>query len=459
MPRKAASRAAAHATPRRRPKAAGRPSAPEPATTELPPNRTIINADVLSALETLPPDSIDCVITSPPYWALRTYHGDEKDAGRQWGAEPTFQEYLHRIDLLLAALRRTLKPTGTLWFNVGDVYSAGAPPRTAPVPNAAAPPDRVHKPAGAKRPFAEQTPDHAARCDSVARKSLIALPHRILVRAIDAGWLCRNDIIWHKASALPSSVKDRFTTVHEHIFLFSKSAHYYFDLDSVRKMHKTAPASFNRRVREALAGRLEFKPWLGGSSGNVLTGAEAEQEYDTDGTRVAIPGVQVTLDGDDDNAPAKSRRALSARTRRSAAYEPGGMQAVRAHYGNYDAEGRPLNNPRGKNPGDVQQFRPTPSTHGKHVATFPLTLAQWCLSAGCPPGGVVLDPFMGSGTVALAAERLGRRWLGIELSQEYIAEARRRLSGLDNDRLAPLPDPDQAPPPPPTEPQEECDGP
>ena len=100
----------------------------------------------------------------------------------------------------------------------------------------------------------------------------------------------------------------------------------------------------------------------------------------------------------------------------------------------------------GKNPGDVQSFPRTGSRHGEmvHVATFPESLADWCLRAGCPKGGIVLDPFLGSGTTAVAAEKIGRLWCGIEISAEYVAEARRRLSRYQNARIAPLPTPDGA---------------
>lgn len=398
------------------------------AATALPPDRTILPCDVLDGLASLPPDSVHCILTSPPYWQLRSYDGDV--ANGQWGRESTVDEYLAHIDAFLSAARRVLRPDGTLWLNVGDVYSAGAPPRTG---GGGRP---LHKPRGRKWPRATSTPDHAARTAAIRRKSLIGLPHRIFARAIDSGLIARNDLIWHKPSALPSSVKDRLTTVHEHIFLFAKSDRYYFGLDDLRRPHRYGAIAFNRSVREYLSRRREAKPWLGD-----ISAADAAAEYAPDGLDgIDLHGRQTFLFGGDagDAAAAPSRRATSTESRRSAAYD---SQTIRRHYGNCSPDGRNMNNPRGKNPGDVQAFRPTPTADGSHVAAFPVTLAAWCITAGCPPGGLVLDPFLGSGSTALAAEQTGRRWLGIEIVAAYRDEARRRLGGLHNDRLAPLPVP------------------
>ena len=397
----------------------------------LPPNRTIVAGDVLTALRDFPPNSIDMVLTSPPYWQLRSYAG--ATVAEQWGREPTFHEYLAHIAGLMAELKRIVKPAGTVWLNIGDVYSAGAP---------AADPARrrrpLHKPQGRKWPYATSTPDHAARTTDVAKKSLIGLPHRIFVQTIDSGWLARNDAIWHKSSAMPSSVKDRLTTLHEHIFIFSRQERYHFDLDAVRRLHKTEPIQHGTRLREALAERARRKPWLPGNDGTDHMSEQDERDVARQATLFASPS----------SASQPPRRARRNHTRAARKMTAADDQIIRAHSGN-KLHGRSVCDPRGKNPGDVLSFRPTPSprNHGSHVAAFPVTLAQWCLACGCPPGGIALDPFMGSGTVALAAERLGRRWIGIELSDEYRAEAERRLAGFHNERLADLSPPPNPPPP------------
>ena len=388
----------------------------------LPPDRTIVGGDVIAALSRFPDDSIDCVLTSPPYWQLRTYSGgDGGDGGsgaKQWGREPTFTAYLSNIARLLAALNRVLRPTGVLWLNVGDVYSAG------PTADGAAPARPQHKPPGDKRPYAQQTPDHGARTDGVRRKSLIALPHRILAAAIDSGWIARNDVIWHKPSALPSSATDRLTPAHEHLFLLVKSDRYHFNLDDIRRPHLTSPT-----------------PGAASAAATKYGRAQKYKEY-------AVVGRQSTLPTSAESAAAAApiTRTHTLAPRKANTID---NQFIRAHKGN-SVRGCSINHPCGKNPGDVQAFRPTPTSGNTHVATFPLTLAEWCLRAASAPGALVLDPFMGSGTTALAAERLGRRWIGIELSAEYRREAERRMAGYHNERLA-----DLSPPPPPNPPPPE----
>lgn len=343
-----------------------------PGPDELPLGR-ILHGDALHVIQTLPEESIDCVVTSPPYFRLRDYGIDG-----QLGLEASVDAWVAELRAVVNALRRVLVPTGTIWLNLGDTYST-----------------------------------HAS--EGASRKSLLLGPERLALTLVEDGWFVRNKIVWAKPNAIPSSVRDRLTTRHETIYLLAKSPHYFFDLDAVREPHRsrlpaTKPAA---TARQRQLSRGPARPaWLGPNS-----------------------------DGD------AGLRAMKAR----------GM----------------VGHPLGKNPGDVWRFA-TSGFQGAHFATYPERLIQRILSAGCPEArcprcrapwtrrlrrhgqiatrlplaptcdcnagrepGVVLDPFMGAGTTALAAEHLERQWVGIELSDEYIQLATQRLDA-DRTRRAEL---------------------
>lgn len=148
----------------------------------------IIVGDALTKLKTLEPESVDCVVTSPPYWNQRNY----KVAG-QLGLEVDFEDYLDKLFFIFIEIKRVLKESGSVWVNIGDTYN------------------------GAKTP------------DGISNKSLIGIPDRFKVGMIDMGWICRNEIIWYKRSCMPNSAKDRFTVDFERLFFFAKSPDYYFE--------------------------------------------------------------------------------------------------------------------------------------------------------------------------------------------------------------------------------------
>ncbi len=231
-------------------------------------NRTILVGDVIEQIKTIPAESIDCVITSPPYWGLRDY-GVEG----QWGLEPDFHEYLEKLRSLMNEIKRVLKNTGTAWINLGDTYSGGNahsdwadttinPPRT---------------------PEFKSIPKR-----HIVEKSRYGIPERFYAQCIDDGWVARNHIPWVKANSMPSSVKDRFTNKWESIFFFAKKPRYFFNLDAVREDTITESRPFNVAVRDKKRGRAEEK-W--GGLQRFVSEKEAEQ-YNDDGTRkmLDVPG-------------------------------------------------------------------------------------------------------------------------------------------------------------------------
>jgi len=197
-------------------------------------NRTILHGDVLEQLGNIPSESIDCIITSPPYWGLRDY-GVEG----QWGLEKDFHEYLEHMRILMEYLKEALKPTGTCWINLGDSYSGSGKGAGSDIETVKESWRFDKKP--------EQQID-------IEAKSRIGVPERFYIECIDAGWIARNPIVWYKANSMPCSVKDRFTNKYEMIYFFAKQQKYYFNLDAIREKTTTETKPFNVRIRDAKKG-------------------------------------------------------------------------------------------------------------------------------------------------------------------------------------------------------------
>lgn len=327
----------------------------------------VLVGDAATELANLDAGSVDCVVTSPPYFALRNYG----EPG-QIGLEPHVDEWVAGLLTVFDELARVLKPTGSVWLNVGDSFSRrlsyGAPP-----------------------------------------KALLLGPERLLLALTNRGWICRNKVVWAKVNPTPASVRDRLNTVWEPVYLLVRSRHYFFDLDAVRVPHRSR--------RSPSRATIPTKPpeWAG-----------------------PLAGTQSGL--------------------------------ARLH-----AQGL-AGHPLGKNPGDVWQL-PTSKLRSAHHAMFPESLVERPILTTCPERvcvvcgapwvrhvanrdvagraqrrevqaacfceaawrpGLVLDPFMGAGTTAVVAERLGRDWLGIELNAEFAALTESRLAACrsPNERAA-----------------------
>lgn len=299
---------------------------------------TLHHGDALAVARELPDASVDCCVTSPPYFGLRDY-------GRagQYGMEASPAEYVETIRALFAEVRRVLTEDGTFWLNLGDSYSA--PERGS---------DKGWDKSRLSNPARVQKMQYAAMREGRdidfdrPRKNLLGIPWRVAFALQDDGWILRNDIIWAKPNAMPESVKDRLSTRHEHVFMFSKSPRYWFD-------------------REALA-----EPASGRASGN----------HDRTAAHYA---------------------AATGRTKN------GGNPSSTMHSRAFETRA----------PGDVWTIATQPFA-AAHFAVMPLTLAERCVLAGCKPGGVVLDPFSGSGTTGAAATKHGHRYIGIDLNADYL---------------------------------------
>jgi len=327
----------------------------------------IIQGNALSELKKMTADSIDCCITSPPYFGLRSYEtipqiwDANPGCGHEWiediqkpkggkgskyanvgankndeanlrdgdtitnfcykcpawkcelGLEPTFQLYIKHLLQIFDEVKRVLKKTGTCFVNLGDSYGG-----------------------------------------SIMPKSLIGIPERFAIAMTDSGWIRRNTIIWYKRNCMPSSVTDRFTIDFEYIYFFTKSKKYWFEQQF-------------QSYSQSFLDTLEYKR--------------------------------------------KSKKAGIA----------GGMTVENQFKAFQEAK-----NGKGRNMRCVWDI-PTQAFHGSHFAVFPTTLVVPMIKSGCPPEGIVLDPFSGAGTTCLVAKKLDRQYIGIEINSKYIEMAEQRI--------------------------------
>ena len=307
---------------------------------------TILCGDALETLKDLPDESINCCITSPPYYGLRDYHKKG-----QIGREATVEEYLNRLVEVFSEVRRVLKKDGTCFLVLGDSYAGTSSKKEQRDP---------------KYPKGRNGQDLSItqKVYGYKAKDLMGIPWRLALLLREDGWYLRSDIIWHKENAMPEACRDRPTRSYEHIFLLSKSPKYYYDYEQMAEPMKEV--SKKRYVR----GRSEDNKYLKRDAG------------------ISVQKIN------------EARK-----------------------YGQYKGD----NIPQFRNKRDIWTINTT-SFRGNHYAAFPPKLAEICMLAGCPKDGVVLDPFIGSGTVGFVALMQDRKYIGIELNEEYCKLARKRIS-------------------------------
>ena len=383
----------------------------------------VYNEPCLDTLKRMSDKSIDCVITSPPYWQLRDYGYDG-----QWGLEPTFQEYLEHLWELMTEIHRVLKDEGTCWVNLGDSYNnSGRAGNRANKFN-----DQPIVPSGTKAGRGGQK--------GYPNKCLVLLPHRFAIGCIDRGWILRNDVIWAKPNGMPEPVTDRFTKKHEYIFFFVKQEKYYFNLDVIRDKAKTISKSTSNTTkygdieneknhrqgmhkdrgnniilkRYNLPNQKEFvdfirsktsAKYLSENSGLSLSMVEHWFRYDESG--FSYPSVE------DWNA---SKDFVDDWNEEFSKYDQMLNDIT------IETDDINKNVEKGKNPGSVSDFWEvtTKASSDSHFASYNTDLIKKPILAGCPEGGIIYDPFMGTGTTAIASIRSNRNFIGSEMSAEYI---------------------------------------
>ncbi len=187
----------------------------------------VLKGDTRDIVRTLPSESAQCVITSPPYWGVRDY-GTEN----QIGAEPDLQEYIDILVSVFRDVRRVLKPDGTFWLNIGNTYTSGGRKWR----------EKDDKNKGRAISYRPPTPP------GLKKKDLIGVAWLVALACQRDGWYLRNDIIWHKPNCQPENVKDRFTVAHEYLFLFSKSERYFFDQNAIKEPASNGAGVKNKRT-------------------------------------------------------------------------------------------------------------------------------------------------------------------------------------------------------------------
>jgi site-specific DNA-methyltransferase (adenine-specific) len=321
--------------------------------------------DAVHVLRSFPDATFDCCMTSPPYWGKRDY------AAGGIGLEPKPADFIAALLAIFHEVRRVLKPSGSLWLNIGDTYQS---------------------------------------------KSLQNIPWRLAIAMTDEQhWVLRNTVIWNKIKGAPDNTRDRLRTIYEPLFHFVKSARgYYYDADAIRSTARQARVSNGTVISATGVSGVRYKRQIELST--ALTSDEKQAAF------VALDEMLAALRG----AKVSDFRMIirgQQRTTHSDAERVSGRARELKERGFYFLK----YHPRGMKPADVWDILPEDTqSRQAHFAAYPADLCKIPLLATCPPEGVVLDPFCGVGTTMHVAKLLGRKSVGIDLSPEYLELAAAR---------------------------------
>ena len=383
----------------------------------------IICGDALTELRKLPDESIHCCVTSPPYWGLRDYGTAKWEGGdsacahivggqvqdtkwpgaitsgqrpgvdasvcrkcgarridSQFGLERTPEEYVAKLVEVFREVRRVLRKDGTLWLNLGDSYASGK--------------GTCYNPGGGDTSLGKERKDAGVHpldrgnkstlaLSVIKPKDLVGIPWMVAFALRADGWWLRQDIIWAKPNPMPESVTDRCTKAHEYIFMLSQSAKYYYDAKAIDE--PVADATIIR----------------------------CSQDVENQSGSSRVPGKT--------NGPMKAVLKQDGVGKRTYANFNERYFKAEKRVGRHNSE------TSRRNSRSVWTITTKPFREA-HFATFPPEIPERCIKAGCPIGGIVLDPFFGAGTTGMMAKQLGRDFLGIELNQKYCNMAKRRIA-------------------------------
>lgn len=326
------------------------------------PHPLFLHGDALGVLDDLPAESIDCSMTSPPYWGQRSY------SGGGIGLEERYEDYIAHLLAVFGKLKRVLKRTGSFWLNLGDAYR---------------------------------------------NKNLLGLPWRVALALCDQqGWILRNSIVWNKVKGGPDNAKDKLRNVHEMIFHFVKiPKDYFYDVESARKTPGSAKVvngvvvsatgvsgiRYRRQIELSTALSENEKKKAMEALSSVLFDLQEGRISDF---RMIIRGRQRTTHSDSERVSGRARELLEK-----------GFYFLKYH-------------PNGSKLSDVWDILPEDTQKRKgHFAAYPQDLCKIPILTTCPQDGIVLDPFSGTGTTNYVAFCLGRKSVGIDVSEEYIRAA------------------------------------
>ena len=328
----------------------------------------LLHGDARVVLDQLPPSCIDFAMTSPPYWGKREYEGGGI------GQESDYPEFIRHLADIFLALKRVLKPEGSFWLNIGDTYQD---------------------------------------------KGLAGIPWRVALELTDRqGWILRNSVIWNKVKSGMDNTKDRLGNIHEHVFHFVKQSKYHYDADAIRSKPREARVVNGAVVSATGVSGVRYKRQIELST--TLSEEEKREAFKAldqiladvgagiiSDFRMIIRGQQRATHSDSEKV---SGRAKELRDR--------GFYFLKYH-------------PNGSKPADVWDIMPEDTQKREsHYAPYPVDLCRIPILATCPPDGVVLDPFCGTGTTLLAARDLGRQSIGIDISAHYLEIAEERCATL-----------------------------
>jgi DNA modification methylase len=327
----------------------------------------IHNQNCLAGLAMLPDNSIDCCVTSPPYYGLRDYGNDE-----QIGMESTPEAFVENLVLVFNEVKRVLKPEGTLWLNLGDSYASAGKNRTE---------EQASKNStlvGTTTSQAQILKQINKISNGLKAKDLIGIPWMVAFARRANGWYLRQDIIWAKKNCMPESVTDRCTKSHEYIFMLSKSSKYYYDQNAIKEPSIYDVDGTGTQARKAMQ-KIDAK--------SAPTSERAGIRQFKDATKM-------------NGKHSFSSEKQKGHSRRHAGFNDSWDKM------SHEEQCTGMRNKR-----DVWTIAPAQFPEA-HFATFPEEIPAICIKAGCPSGGVILDPFMGAGTTALVARKLNRNFIG-----------------------------------------------
>jgi DNA modification methylase len=328
-----------------------------------------LHGDALTVLKDIPDDSIDCAMTSPPYWGKREY----ENGGI--GLENDYRDFVKDLVAIFLELKRALKPEGSFWLNLGDTYE---------------------------------------------NKGLVGVPWRVAFELIDRqGWILRNSVIWNKVKSGMDNSKDRLGNVHENIFHFVKQPKgYYYNADAIRSKPREAKIVNGSVISATGVSGVRYKRQIELSTDlTPHQKAAAFKELEKMLADIAIGNVSDfrMIIRSQQRATHSDSEKVSGRAKE---LRDKGFYFLRYH-------------PNRSKPNDVWDIIPEDTQKREsHFAPYPLDLCRLPILATCPEGGLVLDPFCGTGTTLLAERNLARKSVGIDISRHYLDLAEERCAGL-----------------------------
>ncbi|MFT3708020.1 MAG: site-specific DNA-methyltransferase [Archangium sp.] len=354
----------------------------------------LLIGDARTKLRELPDESVQCVVSSPPYWALRDYGVDG-----QIGLEDSPKKFIAELVKVFREVRRVLRADGTCWLNLGDTYASAGRGGVGTTSTINGEQQLANVKARAMM---------RSRIVDAKPKDKHGIPWRVAFALQEDGWYLRSDIVWHKVNPMPEAVKDRPTVAHEFVFLLSKSERYFYNHEAAREPCVVGAA--HPRVSLKPAGQPTSRP-----------GAKDAERAFSRKRKTAVDQRQGAYNAqEEEQRPKEGKSAASTRMGRGPGWRVKQNESFAA---------ATLGQAETRNWRDVWSIPSQPSPL-EHYAAFPEELARRCIVAGTKRGDVVLDPFAGTCTTGVVALREGRRFIGVELNPEYAQMGDERSRGV-----------------------------